>query len=319
MIPFNPISVPKEEGEIIYKEFEAALAQTGAYVLIDREEIINLLGDGESSLFNCTSESCAVDIAKQVAAAQVIRGSLLETSSGYVLKIQILDVSNGGIVFLEEVSKAFFSQMRDSIDLLAHKIAGYVTIQYGNPVIARRFTEVFIETNPSRAEIYINGIRKGISPDIITRVPVGRISISARHGNFYGEQTLDVTPDTRQVRIECREIYGALNIGTEHDMDVYFDNRWLGKVTGGLFGNLPIGIHKLELIGEGGGRHTDIEGKDSVPLGIPEYLVDEVGKIGRSFTLLLVEAFFLSLLRIRAPLLDPAALIDRILDGLLEG
>ena len=251
VIPFNPINVPKEEGEIIYKEFEAALAETGAYVLIDREEIIKLLGDGEASLFNCTSEACDVDIAKQVAAGQVIRGSLMRKSSDYVLHVQILDASNGRIVFMEQVSRAFFSQLRDALDLLAHQIAGYVAVRYGTEEIARRFTEVFVETSPSRAEIYINGIKKGISPDRIARVPVGRITISARYGNFYGEQTLDMTPETQRLLVECSEAYGTLQIRTDSNLDVYFDGRWLGKVSGGVFRNLPIGIHTLELTGQG--------------------------------------------------------------------
>jgi len=290
VIPFNPVNIPKDEAEVIYKDFEAFLAATDAYVMIDREEIILLLGEGESSLFNCTSESCALDIAKSVAADQVIRGSLSRPSSEYVLKIQLVDVSNESILFLEEVSEQFLSGMRDAIELLAYKIAGLVITRYGATEIARQFTELFVETIPSRADIYINGIKRGISPDLIPRIPVGLITLSARYGNFYGEQTLEVTPNTQQVQIECREAYGTLQIRTDYDLDVYFNGRWLGKVSSGPFNSLPVGIHNLELKNQGlywrdevvlqSNQQTVVEAQPkeygSIEYGIPDGAVAEI-------------------------------------------
>lgn len=290
VIPFNPVNIAKDEAEIIYKDFETALAQTDAYVMIDREEIIRLLGDGEVGLFSCTTEACALDIAKNLAADQVIRGRLSRQISKYVLKVQLIDVSNGNILFLEEISEQFLSRMRGAVELLAYKFAGMAITQYGSVQIARQFTELFVGTVPSRADIYINGIKRGISPDLITGVPVGRITLSARYGNYYGEQTLTVTGDTGQVRIECREAYGALQIRCEQDLDVYLDDRWLGKVSAGPFRNLPIGIHKLELRGQGlywqeevvlqSDRQTLREARPTpygrIEYGIPEGAVTEI-------------------------------------------
>ncbi len=247
VIPFNPVNIPREEAEIVYTDFESALVETDAYVVIDREEVIRLVGDGETSLFSCTNEQCALEIGSRLAGSQVIRGTLFRNSDGYTLKIQVLDVSNGRVIFLDEVSERFLSAMRDSMELLAFKVGGLITIRNNKPVIARDFTQLFIETLPSRADIYINGIKKGVSPDIISQVPVGRIEISARYGNFYGAKVLDVTENTGRVQIECREAYGGLTIRTEDDLDVYLDDRWLGKVNSGLFSNLTIGIHTLEL------------------------------------------------------------------------
>jgi len=247
VIPFNPVNIAKDEAEIIYTDFESALVETDAYVVIDRDEVIRLLGDGETSLFSCTNEQCALDIGSRLAGGQVVRGTIFKTSDGYTLTIQVLDVSNGRVIFLDEISERFLSDMRDSMELLAFKLGGLITIRNNKPVIAREFTQLFIETIPSRADIFINGTKKGVSPDIISRVPVGRIKISARYGNFYGTKVLDVTENTGQVQIECREAYGGLTIRTEDDLDVYLDDRWLGKVNSGLFSNLTIGIHTLEL------------------------------------------------------------------------
>lgn len=247
IIPFNPINMPKDEAEILYTDFESALVATRAYVVVDRDEVIKLLGDGEEGLFSCTNAQCAIDIGLRLAAEHVVRGTVYRTSDGYTLKIRVVDVSNGRVIFLDDISNRFFSEMRDSMELLAFEVSGLVTIKNERPEIARQFTEVFIETVPSRADIYINGIKKGISPDIISRVPVGRIKISAKYGNFYGEKVLEIREGTGQVQIECKEVYGGLMIRTEDNLDVYFDDRWLGKVNSGLFNNLSVGIHSLEL------------------------------------------------------------------------
>jgi hypothetical protein len=251
VIPFNPVNVPKDQAEVIYTDFERALIATDAYVVIDRDEIIRLLGEGEQSLFSCTSDECGIQIAAQLAGAQVVRGKLIRTSSGYTLEIRLIDIANRRILFMDEVTAQFLGELRDMMELLAYEVAGLVTIRNDGPAIAHDFTPVFIETVPSRADIYINGIRKGISPDLIDRVPIGRIEVSAQYGNFYGEKTIDVSKATREILIECTEVYGILSIQSDENLDVYLDDRWLGKAAGGRFANLPIGIHSLELKGEG--------------------------------------------------------------------
>jgi len=251
VIPFNPVNVPKDQAEVIYTDFEKALTETNAYVVIGRDDIIKLLGEGQQSLFSCTSDDYAIDIASQLAGRQVVRGRLVQSSEGYTLEIQILDVSEGRVLFKDTVAARFLSDMRDLMVLLAYKVAGLITIRNDNPTIAREFTQLFVETVPSRANIYINGIQKGISPDLIDHVPVGRIKVSAQYGNFYGERTLEVTQNTGEIRIECKEVYGSLAIRADENLDVYLDDRWLGNVASGPFNNLSVGIHTLELKGQG--------------------------------------------------------------------
>ena len=250
VIPFNPINVSKDQAEVIYSDFERALIDTDAYVVIERDQVVAQLGEGQERLFSCTTDAFAIQIAEQLAGSQVLVGTMERTSDLYALEIRILEVADGRTVYIESSEARYLSELRSSIPLLAYKAAGLVTYMQNTASIARRFTEVFVETVPSRAVIYINGIRKGISPDIIPRVPIGPIEISAQYGNFYGEKTLFVTEDTGRLLIECDEAYGSLMIQADSDLDVLLDGRWLGKA-GGRFTNLPVGIHTVELQGEG--------------------------------------------------------------------
>ena len=83
-------------------------------------------------------------------------------------------------------------------------------------------------------------------------MPLGRIRIEARQGNLYGERVLQVTKNIKQVQIKLAETYGSLVIKSEDsNVDVYLDSRWLGKLGSGSFRNLSVGIHTLELKGQG--------------------------------------------------------------------
>jgi len=295
IIPFNPVNVPKDQAEIIYTDFETSLIGTDAYVVIDRDEVMKLLGEGEQSLFSCTSDECGIDIASQLAGTQVVRGRLVKSSEGYTLEIRIVDVSDLRILFKDTVEARYLGAMRDLMELLAYRVAGLITIRNGSPTIAREFTQLFVETVPSRAAIYINGIRKGISPDLIDRIPVGRIKVAAQYGNFYGENTLYVTKDTREIRIECKEVYGSLSIKSDDNLDVYLDDRWLGNISTGPFNNLSVGIHTLELKGQGlywgdevvirRNEQTVVNAQPSeygsIEYGIPEGAIAEI--LGDSF------------------------------------
>jgi len=227
-------------------------------VVVDRGEVIKLLGEGEDNLFSCTNRQCAINIGSRLAGAYVIQGVASRNSDGYALTMKLVDTSNGQTVFADEISNRYLSALRDSIELLAFKASGLVTMRDGKSEIARKFTQIFVETIPSRADIYINGIKKGISPDAISRVPVGRVKISAKYGNFYGEKVLDITENTGQIQIECIEAYGGLTIQAENNLDVYLDGRWLGKVNSGLFSNLTVGIHTLELKGQNSYWRDDV-------------------------------------------------------------
>jgi hypothetical protein len=253
VIPFNPINILKADAEVIYTSFETALVQTDTFFVIDSNEIGRSLVEQGYSLFDCTNEQCAVEFGKLLSAGQVILGSLSYFGGSYTLKIKVIDLSNEKTVYLDKVSASSLDQMSEAMELFAFKLAGLTYTENGEHKIARQFCELFIETTPSRADIYINGVKKkGTSPELISRTPLGRIRIEARQGDLYGERDLQVTENIKQVQIKLAETYGSMVIKSEDsNVDVYLDSRWLGKLGSGSFSNLSVGIHTLELKGQG--------------------------------------------------------------------
>jgi len=251
VIPFNPINVSLQEAELVLASFETTLLQTKAYSIVGREELTGLLESMGLGLFDCTSEECAAAIAVAASAGQLVRGDLARHEGSLVLKIKLVEVSSGRALYLDTLTAPSLDQMRQSMELFVFKLAGLTVISGKEEKIAREFGEVFLETVPARAEIFINGVRKGVSPDLIRRVPIGRVRITAQSGTLCGEKTVETVKSLQQVRIELLDKPGSLQLSAKENLDVYLDGNRLGPLGSGNYAGLVPGIHTVELRSEG--------------------------------------------------------------------
>ncbi len=187
-----------------------------------------------------------------LAAEQIILGELSSIGTEYILNVKVIDVTTGMNINADNIKTENLSLITDKVELLAYKIAG-LTYTSGDTIkIAEDFRELFVETSPEGANIYINGVRKGVSPDLFYQIPLGYIRIEAEKDNLYGRIDLNVTEATNSVKIHLEETYGNLFIKTSYkDLNVYLDGISLGKVDSGFFANISVGGHDLVLDGNG--------------------------------------------------------------------
>lgn len=108
-----------------------------------------------------------------------------------------------------------------------------------------------LKQSPLGADVYINGIKKGVSPDLISRVPIGKIKIEARKGIYYGEKMVEVSESTNEVKIILSEMFGNLFIkSSEQDVSVFFDNKYLGELGSGKLDLIWSGSYTITVSGE---------------------------------------------------------------------
>ena len=189
-----------------------------------------------------------------------------------ILNAKIIDVESGRNIKADKVEAAGIGEMTNAVELLAFKLAGLTYTSGGDVRVATTFGEVLIETTPPGADIYINGAKKGISPDLINRIPLGTITVEARKGNLYGSRTLTVSEDTAQIKLTLEEQFGKLFIKSSvADVDVYLDGRKLGPLGSGFFDGLPVGGHLLELKGPSTYWKEDVDIEAGVSTKIEAY------------------------------------------------
>lgn len=252
VIRFNYINVSKSDAEVITGLFETALVNTGIYTVIEQNQINEILEAQEYVLSGCTDEKCAIQVGRLVGAQQIALGTLSLIEGMHILNAKIIAVETGVNIKADKVVGQSLSEMTEAAELLAFKLAGLTYRKGTREEIAKAFGEVFVETDPSGADIFINGVNKGVSPNLISKVPVATVIVEARKGSLYGMKEILVTQATTRVKILLAETYGSLFIRSNvREVKVYLDGRPLGDLGPGFFERIPAGPHLVELKGEG--------------------------------------------------------------------
>ena len=119
--------------------------------------------------------------------------------------------------------------------------------------IVENFAELFVNTEPQGADVYINGRLRGTSPLLIEKVPIGKVVVSGQFENMQGSVEKEIKEaGLSEVNIKLEVTYGRIFIKTsDSDVDVIIDGKNMGRYSDGLYKDVPAGVHELELKGDG--------------------------------------------------------------------
>lgn len=254
VLPFTAVEVPASEARVVTSLFETALVKTGVYSIIEQNQINEILDAQAFSLSGCTDDACAVEVGKLLAAELIILGELSRVGGRYIANAKIIDVGLGKNVNADSVSVDDIAEMTDSgVRLLAYKLAGLTYTEGGGERIADAFGELYVSTTPDGAEVFVNGMRRGTSPLVVDKIPLGQVRVTARKDNLVAESVIDLeSADLVEVDLVLSISLGRLFVkSSEKEVEVFLDGESLGPLAGGLFRDLPAGDHTLTLRGDG--------------------------------------------------------------------
>ena len=250
VVPFNAIGVSERDAQVLSGLFETALVKTNSFSVIEQNQVKEIVDAQAYSMSGCTDEACAIEFGELLSAEQIILGDVSMIGGKYIINAKIIDVEKGKNIKADNVEAASMADMTSATELLAFKLAGLTFSSGGDVQIAQEFGEVLIETVPTGADIYVNGVNKGTSPDLISRIPIGTIRIEAKKGNLYAVKDITVSAETGMISLELKEMYGNIFIkSTERNVDVYLDGIHLGELGTGFFEKISLGTHTIELKG----------------------------------------------------------------------
>jgi len=128
------------------------------YKLVDRNAMNEILAEQGLSQSGCVSSECAVEVGKLLGVQQMVGGTLSALGSLYLLDINIIDVSTGEIIKTESVEH--IGKIEELISPLRKTIKSMLVGSSLN--VSEAF--VYIESVPSGAMVYMNGISVGSAP-----------------------------------------------------------------------------------------------------------------------------------------------------------
>ena len=252
VIPFSAINVSESDAAAITGLFETALVKTGEFRVIEQAQMNEILKVQEFSLSDCTSEECAVEIGQLLSAEQIILGTLSSIGGKFVLTTKIVDVAKGLSLKADKVERPSLADMTEGAEVLAYKLAGLTYRREEGEEIAVGFGEIFVETDPPGADVYVNNVNRGSSPLLITKIPLGFARIESRKGDLYGMEEVRITRSSTRLFIRLVEQYGNLYIQSDADaVEVMLDGESIGPITPDLIEGISVGKHIVELKGEG--------------------------------------------------------------------
>jgi len=128
------------------------------YKLVDRNSMNEILVEQGLSQSGCVSSECAVEVGKLLGVQQMISGTLSALGSLYLLDINIIDVTTGEIIKTESVEHI------GKIEELISPLRKTVKSMLGGSSLNVGEALVYIESIPSGAMVYMNGISVGSAP-----------------------------------------------------------------------------------------------------------------------------------------------------------
>lgn len=252
VIPLNAIGVSAEESQVMTELFETGLVNTESFHVIEQNRVNEIVEAQKYSLSGCTDEECAIELGRLIAADNIVLGTFSSVGGKYIINAKIIDVTTGENIKADKVATDSIDEMTEKVELLAFMLAGLTYREGGEEEIAKEFGEVFVLTDPDGADIFINGVRKGTSPELFSKVPLGQIRIEARKGDMYAEKLVNIAEGMGEIELVLKQVFGNLFIkSSEPEVDVFLDGEPLGKLGTGLFRDLAIGSFTLRLLGDG--------------------------------------------------------------------
>ena len=262
VLPFSALEVSEAEARVISSLFETALVKTEVYNVLEQNQISEILDAQAFSLSGCTDDACAVEVGELLSAELIVLGEISSVGGRYIANAKIIDVELGKNENADSVTADSIADMTDTqIGLLAYKLAGLTYTGGGAEVkIVENFSEVFINTEPDGADVYINGRLRGVSPVLIEKVPQGSVSVRAAKGNMEGEMQKSISgSDLVEIFINLEVTHGRMFIKSSvEDVDVLLDGDNKGPLKKDLYKEIPSGGHVLTLKGEGWFWEEDI-------------------------------------------------------------
>ncbi|MBN2049745.1 MAG: PEGA domain-containing protein, partial [Spirochaetales bacterium] len=251
VISFDSENLSKAETNIITKVFEAALVKTKVFDIIEQTKIEDILTAQEFSLSGCTDETCAIEIGKLLAAEQIILGDVSALGNKIVMVARIIDVTSGKNLRAEMIEVEGIDAISDGAGSLAQLLAG-VTTAFSATVSSEKGS-LLIASEPKNADIFINGVIWGTTPELLENISYGKIFLEIKSGNLSASEVVTVSESFQKISLILETGHGDLFIKTDRlDVTLFIDGKNFGNlVPSGYYEGIESGKHFIELRSDG--------------------------------------------------------------------
>ena len=168
-----------------YQQLETSLIESNRFVVIEKGQRDELLKEQKIQSSGICDEACAVEIGQLLGAEYLMLGEIIGFADLYQVNIKIINIEKGDVT--EKVTNQIkggmselLTGMEDASREIVRRIATGGQVQQpglqqtGMPTTqVKTYGNLDVTTNPSGANILLDGIDKGVTPKIIEKIETG--------------------------------------------------------------------------------------------------------------------------------------------------
>jgi TolB-like protein len=162
----NTGGLSKQETTTLGNRLRSMLVKTNAFIVLERGQMDDVLGEQGFQQTGCTTTECAVEMGRLLNVQKMISGTIGKLGKTYTIDLSLIDVQTA------QIEKSFFRDFKGEIDglldmmqAIADQIAAIVG-GTGQPELKQEGKIVILEINsePEGATIFINNKQVGKTP-----------------------------------------------------------------------------------------------------------------------------------------------------------
>lgn len=162
----NTGGLSKQETVTLGNRLRSMLVKTNAFIVLERGQMDDILGEQGFQQTGCTTTECAVEMGRLLNVQKMISGTIGKLGKTYTIDLSLIDVQTA------QIEKSFFRDFKGEIDglldmmqAIANQIAAIVG-GAGQPDLKQegRIVDFKINSEPEGATIFINNKEIGKTP-----------------------------------------------------------------------------------------------------------------------------------------------------------
>ena len=121
---FQADGVSASDAAVTTNLMRNSLVQTGAFNVVEKSKMDQILAEQAFQQSGCTDQECAVKLGKVLNVKRMFVGSCGKLMGEFFVSVRVVDVETGKVTFADDVKAENATALREAINQLANRIAG---------------------------------------------------------------------------------------------------------------------------------------------------------------------------------------------------
>jgi TolB-like protein len=130
VLDLDPTSISAEDAQFLSDRLRTELVETGAFTVVEREKMTEVLKEQGFQASGCTSVECAVQIGRLLNVQQIIAGNIGKIDELYSISVRLIDIQSG--VILKTATWDYKGKLSEALTEVMPEVAGMLAEKENN-------------------------------------------------------------------------------------------------------------------------------------------------------------------------------------------